>query len=196
MQTKEILRKKIRKALSEISEDKRSRESHLICAQMYSLDVFTHAKHIAAYIPMRHEIDITPLLHEILKTQKKLSIPKCLPNFQMNFKQIHNLEEDLQSGAYGILEPKGYLLSADYDTIDLVIVPALAVDIHGYRLGHGGGYYDRFLKEHGHKMLKCTLIYEDMLLQDLPCEPHDACMDVILTQERIVHIQQSIIKEL
>ena len=87
---------------------------------------------------------------------------------------------DLQQGAYGIMEPCGEVFT-DYDSIDVAIIPGMAFDKQGHRLGRGKGYYDRFLSKIP-KVYKIGLCFSWQLVDEVPCDEHDIIMDEIIVQ--------------
>ena len=91
---------------------------------------------------------------------------------------------DLESGAYGLMEPKEDCAIADPQRIDLILVPGTAFDREGGRIGQGAGYYDRFLETRG--ALRVGVCHSFALLERVPCEMHDAAMDYVITPGGII----------
>lgn len=142
---------------------------------------FQTAKTIMAYCAIPPEIDLGPLMDLVLEQGKMLLLPRCEGDGTMTARRIHDLAE-LEPGAYGILEPKPDASCVRPDEIDLILVPGLAFDKKGGRLGRGKGYYDRFLE----KTEANTVGVCRCLVPRVPVEVHDKRMDAVVTDENIV----------
>lgn len=99
--------------------------------------------------------------------------------------------DDLVPGAYGIPEPKDGLQAVEPTRIDVVIVPALAYDRRGYRLGYGGGYYDRFLPTLSAQAVKVGVQYDLLVWDALPVGPHDVSVDWVITERSVVEVRRA-----
>lgn len=142
---------------------------------------FLEAERIMAYAAIPPEIDLTPVIEAVFRAGKTLILPRCESEGQMTARKISDLQE-LMSGAYGILEPRQDTKLVPAQEIDLILVPGLAFDQQGRRLGRGKGYYDRFLRETtGKKMGICSC-----LLPEIPVEEHDIAMDAVATEDRMI----------
>ena len=131
------------------------------------------------YYPHRKEVDTKPIVDYLQKHSKIILLPK-VKNFDLLPIRIYSLD-DLYVGYAGIREPKGKV----YDgKIDVVIVPGVAYDKYGYRLGYGKGYYDRFLPKVD-PVIKIGLAFDFQILDKLPHDPHDVKMDYIVTPTKI-----------
>ena len=133
------------------------------------------------YVSTEKEIDTFSILQDILQSGKHLGVPKCTEKGIMNVYEIHSLQE-LYPGAYGILEPKEdpeRLIQPE--AIDFAFIPCISCDRSGRRLGHGGGYYDRYLeKTH---CVKAALCREELLVDEIPVEEHDLRMDLVISEK-------------
>lgn len=141
--TKRALRKKhlqIRRGMSakEI-EDKSKR----ICEHILRSDEYLSSKTVFGYMAINEEVDLTSLLKQALCDGKKVAIPKVMDNKQMEFRLIETLHE-VKTGCFGVLEPVSETV-VSFDDKAMMIVPGLAFDTQGYRVGYGGGYYDRYI---------------------------------------------------
>ena len=92
----------------------------------------------------------------------------------------------LKQGKYGIYEPYGQKIKPDI--IDLIIIPALMADKRGFRLGYGGGYYDKFFNTNNTSVTKVIFIPQELVIKELPIEPHDIKVDFLITQTQIYKI--------
>lgn len=137
-----------------------------------------------AYAAIPPEAELKPVLEEILRQGKRLLLPRCDSDGTMTAREIRDLTE-LQPGAYGILEPDPDAPVVPADEIDLILVPGLAFDRHGRRMGRGKGYYDRFLTGYAGKTMGiCTL-----LVPEVPVEPLDRTMDAVVTDSGIYYTE-------
>jgi len=141
---------------------------------------FRQAKTILAYYPIGSEPDIRPVLEEALRRGKALYLPKCVPaTRQMTFHQVDALE-GLWPGAHGIPEPEG----AARDVCEgLCLVPGIAFDLDGFRLGYGGGYYDRFLARH-ERLRTLGICHESLQRASLPRGAKDIAVMRVLGRRR------------
>lgn len=151
-------------------DEARRQQSYMICSHILNSQAYQHAAVIAGYVPMKHEADVMPVLDHALRAGKKLVLPRCGRPPEMTFRRIASLD-DLVSGAYGIPEP-----SLDAEIIpladaDLVLVPLEGIDLQGYRLGKGGGYYDRALAGGQSMTMGCALSWQ--MVERIPRDPWD-----------------------
>lgn len=139
---KAALRRAIRAAWP--GEERRRAESAILCRHLLAWEPFCRARVVGGYIPMTHEADITPLLREVLASGRVLALPRCGQMPEMAFHQVGSLEE-LTLGRWGIPEPGESAPVIPPEALSLILVPLEGIDRRGYRLGKGGGYYDRLL---------------------------------------------------
>lgn len=162
--------------------EKRAAEEQIINT-ISSLASFRFAKTLLLYYPIRNELDITPLIEISAKLGKKAALPisnKDEP--EMDFFYISSKSE-LVKGAFGIMEPKKDAEKYIPENSDsaICIIPAVAYDTSGHRLGYGKGYYDRFLTRfHGTRLGICM---SDMLLNELPHGKYDIPVNAIITEK-------------
>lgn len=134
-----------------------------------------------AYSAIPPEIGMGPVLEAVLSQGKTLLLPRCEAEGIMTARKIADLSQ-LTPGAYGILEPKSETEVFPQEEIDLILVPGLAFDAKGHRLGRGKGYYDRFLvSRRGKTMGICRC-----LVPQVPVEDHDKIMDAVITEDKII----------
>ena len=139
---------------------------------------YQEAKVIATYLSFPHEFQTQRLIEQALKDGKKVLIPKTYPKGRMDF--VVYDPQQLVKTAFGLLEPQGDLEVVDASQIDLIHVPGLAFTTEGYRIGYGGGYYDRYLKHlSGHTF---STIYPCQI-QDFIPESHDIPVQEVLIDE-------------
>ncbi|MCL1952977.1 MAG: 5-formyltetrahydrofolate cyclo-ligase [Oscillospiraceae bacterium] len=143
---------------------------------------FRQSQAILAYCPVGSEPDIRPALEEALRLGKALYLPKCKPGTrEMTFHRIDSLE-NLRPGAYGIPEPEENNWQLFIVHCQLCIVPGVAFDAAGFRLGYGGGYYDRFLARHA-RLRTLGVCYGVLLCASLPRDDTDIAVERVLTEQ-------------
>ena len=162
-----------------------------ICSFATSLVSFKYANVILLYAPIKSEIDVMPIFHEAIKRGKRVAFPRCnVEERTMKFHFVGGLDE-LTPCAYGIREPSedAPLFNPEEEKGSVVcFVPGLAFDVHGYRLGYGKGYYDKFM----HNFNGCTIgvVYSEFILKALPKGRFDKHCDVMLTEQGIKAIKK------
>ncbi|MEN9278142.1 MAG: 5-formyltetrahydrofolate cyclo-ligase [Thermostichus sp. DG_1_5_bins_95] len=136
------------------------------------------ARTILAYVAFGSEVDLAPLFATL--PEKRWGIPRCLPQRQMHWHRYN--PKELVRNSFGLLEPEPSAELIDPETADLILVPALACDRQGGRLGYGGGYYDRFLQNRSTP--KWGIVPQACLLEEaLPQESWDQRLDGIQTEQ-------------
>jgi 5-formyltetrahydrofolate cyclo-ligase len=142
-----------------------------------------------AFLPFGHEVDIVPVIEWCWGKGYPVAAPKTIREPRML--RLHQIEgmEHLQPGVWGIREPLPGTPLADPAAIAVVLVPGVLFDRNGGRIGYGGGYYDRLLSElHGKGIhpLRIAPAFDIQLRNELPLEPHDERMDIILTESQLI----------
>lgn len=149
--------------------------------QLKSLPEFQNNTWIYCYLAIGSEVDTISLISQLKKMGKKVAAPKVEED-EIAFYEIESIRE-CRPGAYGILEPASYKAPAEEP--GLLLIPGLAFDKNGNRLGYGGGFYDKYLK--AHPTFSCAaLAFELQIIDAVPCEEHDTSVDYIVTPERII----------
>lgn len=143
---------------------------------------YANAQTVFAYLGVGWEIDTRPLLEQILRDRKRLCLPLCTGPHEMAICVVRSLDE-LSPGAYGIPEPSKKAITLKPDEIDLALVPCVAADRKGRRLGQGGGYYDAFLATY--RGTAFLLSREAAVLEAVPVENHDFPLPFLVTETKI-----------
>ncbi|MBO5227406.1 MAG: 5-formyltetrahydrofolate cyclo-ligase [Lachnospiraceae bacterium] len=139
---------------------------------------YKNATCIYAYMPAKGEVDVTSLIEEAWHDGKKVAVPKVIDK-DMIFYYIKSFD-DLESGYFGILEPKEGLEAAACENA-LLIIPGVAFDKEGHRIGYGGGFYDRYLEEHaGHFVMAPA--YDFQVVDRIVVEEHDIGVDMVVSE--------------
>jgi 5-formyltetrahydrofolate cyclo-ligase len=126
------------------------------------------------------------MIKESIDMGKAVVVPKSVTKEYKLILSRHTNWDDLEAGAYNILEPKKESIEeVDIESIDLIIVPGVVFDIHGNRIGHGKGYYDRLLKN-SRNIPSIGLAFGLQIVENIISEQHDEKIDMIITEERII----------
>ncbi len=133
---------------------------------------------VMAYWPLPDEVDIRPLLDELVKEGNAIILPKVLDDNTMELRR-YTSRADLAEGAFHILEPVGEAFT-DYHQIDVALIPGMAFDVSGHRLGRGRGYYDRFLAALPH-LCKIGVCFPFQRVAEVPAEEHDIIMNEVIS---------------
>ena len=170
--------------LSSQSREERDRKSRLIQKKLFGAAAFQSAGTICFYVALPVEVDMHPMIDASLKMGKKVLVPLVdLENKEIKLKEIRDFQKDLAPGMLGIPEPKPGTRDADAGEVGCIIVPALAFDAKGYRLGRGGGFYDRFLSNLSPKVVTIGLAFSFQVFPQIPLEVHDRAVDIVLTEK-------------
>lgn len=181
--SKKELRKRFLTLRGEMTQSEKAALDAEICASLLSLDEVMRAKNILVYAPFRNEIDLVPFFEQICKEGKRTAFPKCEKDGRMDFFFCEYSSLSVQ--AYGIKEPSGLTEMFDGQEDTVCILPCLAVREDGYRLGYGGGYYDRFLSKYD--LIKIAPVYSDFVIESNSFDKNefDIPTDIIITEEDI-----------
>ena len=196
MNKAEIRKRKIAER-SSLSKDFVDAASEEICRRIMLLPEYIHAEVILGYYSMRQEVKLDKLFEDALEKGKKVYLPKVVNKTQMNFYRYRS-DKDVAPGAYGIMEPvteEEFIIQPqieknksagpkDHDI--LMIMPCVAYDDKGNRLGYGGGYYDRFLEKLAKESVNISTImaaYGMQRVESIPIEDTDIKPDKIITEE-------------
>ena len=176
LQQKKTLRAEKLKQRTQLSNSYKKEYDLWICQQLEQLIEAKNYKTIHAYLPMGKEIDITPLLENLLAKDITVVTPKTLPKRKLENRVLTSLN-NIEKGVFGTTHPAN---PKEYKgTFDLIIIPGLAFDDNNYRLGYGGGYYDNFLINHP-TAYKLGIFYPNQKVHKVPTETHDLQLDEIL----------------
>lgn len=190
--TKYIIRKEILKKLKEFPEDKIKYYSNLIQTKFLQTDVYKKSQTICVYLNKSYEVKTDKIIKNILKDNKKCYVPKIVNN-DMKFFRLYSYDEikNYQKNKYGILEPLNKHIDDELNihTLDIIIIPGIAFDkgnnkMGFRRIGHGGGYYDKFLEKcenNNVKPTKISLAFPFQIINNIPVEPHDKYIDILIT---------------
>ncbi|MCL5057761.1 MAG: 5-formyltetrahydrofolate cyclo-ligase [Actinobacteria bacterium] len=182
------VRQRALKARMALSPQLVREKSGIITARVISSEAYRSAGSIMVYVDFRNEVSTGTLIAHCLKAGKKVSVPitdiegkRLIPSALLDY------PGDLEPGAWGILEPKkDCLRPVDPGDIDLVVVPGVAYDKGGNRLGYGGGFYDRFLPRTKPGTVYLAPAFEAQVVDDVFPGPLDVPVHIIVTEERVM----------
>jgi len=166
-------------------EDIRRKKSQKIKKRLFSLKEFKEAHTILSYYSKESEVETEEMMEEALRKGKRVLLPKVRER-EICLGEIKDLEKDLEKGRFGILEPKETYRKTTPRGIDLVILPGIAFDLKGERIGYGKGYYDRFLKKFPRTIPLIGLAYDFQVVNHPPGERYGRRVWKIITETRII----------
>ena len=177
---KKELRKKYTKVRAEV-EDKEGKDK-LIRKNLRELEIYKKAKSVFVFISYRSEVDTRGIIEDILADGKKLLVP-LVKGKEMIAVEVKGID-DLEPNKMGILEPKS---GKEVTDVDLIITPGLAFDKKGYRLGYGGGYYDKFFAKVDTRRM--GIGYSDQYVESIVHEDYDKALEYLLTEEGLIEFE-------
>jgi 5-formyltetrahydrofolate cyclo-ligase len=157
--------------------------SETLCQQLQDSSVWQQAQTVLVYMAFRQEPDLSGLLTQAEQSHQ-WGLPRCVGQDLVWHRWHPQQLEVLQPSQYGILEPPPHLPCLEAKEVDLILVPAVACDRNGFRLGYGGGYYDRLLSSPAWSMIPTIgIVFDQAYLDHLPADPWDQPLDAICTEE-------------
>lgn len=188
---KHHLRKEMKATLAAMPEKTAKDKSYAACKSLLELQEYRDAQVVMLYLPIPCEVDTAEIALHAWQADKTVLAPKIGPTQKHLLPlEIHSLDDGLTAGQLGILEPTDGQVWPMED-IDFIIVPALAYDRNGGRLGRGGGFYDRFLAHHEVKAVTCGLGFSEQLVDELPMHTHDYPVQILVTDTDVIRFQPS-----
>lgn len=186
MESKKEVRKKICEIREQLSFDEVKEKSSQIQAKVLDLPEYKEADHILLYADFRHEVMTKEIFVAAIRDKKKVYFPRCNLDGTMDFYQVISVRQ-LYDNKWGIKEPKEnpttkYHYYKEENT--LAIIPGVAFDIRGYRVGYGKGFYDRFFSEN-RSITMIALAFAEQILDEVPNDAHDIKMDKIVSEKII-----------
>jgi 5-formyltetrahydrofolate cyclo-ligase len=174
-----------RRSLLEVSQ-----AAQAIAEQLLAAPEVRRAATVAAYVSVGTEPGTGPLLDELRSLGRRVILPVLLPDNDLDW-AVYDGPRELARAGRGLLEPTGPPLGRDaVATADVVLVPGLAVDRTGMRLGRGGGSYDRALGRVPVGTFVCTLLYDGEVLDEVPAEPHDRPVTAVVTPSGLTRLRR------
>lgn len=180
---KKTLRGELMKREAELPADYVALSNKGIEKGLFSLPELQAAESFMLFYSVWNEPDTIGCMERLLRLGKTVTLPESLPGGIMKARVVKNLDE-LVPGAYNIPAPTSDMPELSPEQLDFILVPSVAFDREGFRLGHGGGYYDRFLpRTHA---FKCGIARERMLIEKAPRGRFDVAVDCLVTENEIL----------
>ena len=178
---KRQLRITLLRRLKTQKEEERRRKSEAIWRKLSCLTVFRRAKTVLCYVSLPYEVETWRLIKQMLESGKRVAVPRVQKRSLM-LSEIGDPATELAPGSFGVWEPRPQALRpVRIDELDLVLVPGLAFDQQGHRLGHGQGYFDRLLTRLSDITPTVGLCFDFQLFDRLPTRPHDQAVQTVLS---------------
>ena len=185
--SKKILRTQMRAALQQISAESRAAASANARALLEQQKLWKQAQSLLFFAPMPEELDLWPLAADALTAGKMVALPKFVAETNTYIAcQIHELAGSLKTGQFGIREPADHCARFPIKRLDLILVPGLAFDLQGRRLGRGKGFYDQLLAVV--RGPACGVAFDEQIVDRLPVGPQDVSVNCILTPTRWIEL--------
>ena len=184
--TKQNLKRRLRAARIQLPKCVVRKKSLRIHRRLIRMPAYRVAQRVACYVSVNNEVDTKTLIRATLREGKRVGVPIARQDGVMDFQAIAGLK-GLRTAHYGLREPvpnPNAILPPH--TIDSILIPGIAFDRYGHRIGSGKGYYDRFLTRT--KAVRIGLAYAFQIIDRVPAEPHDVKMDFIVTESEIIEI--------
>ena len=183
------IREEIAKSISALSDSEIAEKTRAIEAKLFDFANFLEAKIALLYISGDYEVATDNIIKRSYAYGKIVVLPAFDPvKFEMNLMKVDNFEKDLVPGPRGVLEPDASRCKiVPLERIDIAILPGLAFDEKGARLGSGQGYYDRLIPRLAITTRKVALTFEEQIVPQIPMEAHDKHVDIIITDKRIIY---------
>ncbi len=172
----------LRRLLSQ-QEDVRRRKSRAIARKVFRLAAFRQASVVCCYVALPYEVQTWWMIEEMLEQGKRVVVPVVQAGTRrLGMSELRDPSADLAPGAFGVPEPTPWARRpVPLRELDLVLVPGLAFDLRGHRLGHGYGYFDRFLARLPKRVTTVGLAFRFQLLDRLPTTLHDHAVHTVVT---------------
>ncbi len=188
--SKADLRARIRRLLKALPAQEQQSASAAACANVLSLDAVKHGSVIMLYMPLANEVDLTPAAVRCFQMGKTVCVPSVdWTRKDMSAVEVSSFDDDIMDiDEHGLRSPRESrpVLSRQ---IDVIIVPGLAFDPRGNRLGRGGGYYDRFLPRLRQNAVSVGLAFDQQIVDAIPVDDRDVSVDLVVTDRRIATIR-------
>mgnify|MGYP001069741122 CR=1 FL=1 len=184
---KSTLRAQMRHAMEAMSNEDAARRADALAERVLGWAPLASARCVMVYLSMAGEAGTGALIERLLEAGVDVAGPRVDWDARtIAPAQIQDAMADVVEGRLGVPEPAPHTSGIAVESIDVVLVPALAFDLRGFRLGRGAGFYDRFLADVRRRGLALGYGYEAQVAQRVPTEPHDARLDALATERRLL----------
>jgi 5-formyltetrahydrofolate cyclo-ligase len=188
-QTKDDIRRNIEEALASLSDKEIKDKTQRIEKRLFEFANFLESNIVLLYINSNCEVNSLEIIKRCLNFKKIVILPAFVPTkYEMKLLKIDNLDTDLTLGPRNILEPDpNHCNVVPIECIDIAIIPGVAFDEKGGRIGSGDGYYDRLIPKLPITTRKVALTFENQIVSQIQMEAHDRHVDIIITEKRIIY---------
>jgi 5-formyltetrahydrofolate cyclo-ligase len=185
-ESKKAIRTTMRKAVAALTPEQRAAASAAACQRLIALEPFAHATTVMLYMPLANEVDVTAAALKCFRAGHTVCVPKVdWDRHDMHPVEVTSFDDRvLDCDSHGARTPKSGRLIM-HDAIDVVIVPALAYDPQGNRLGRGAGYYDRFLAKLRPGVTSIGVVFDQQIVDGVPTNQRDMAVDIVVTDRRV-----------
>lgn len=189
LERKHDIRKTVAETLEKLSDDELKDKTKQIENRLFEFANFLEAKIALLYVSSKYEVDTREILRRSYEYGKIVVLPGFnTEKFQMTLMKVSNPETDLILGPRNILQPNPERCKVvPIESIDIAIIPGVAFDEKGGRVGSGEGYYDRLIPRLAITTRKVSLLFESQIFQQAPMEFHDKYVDILITENRIIY---------
>ncbi|WP_240620244.1 5-formyltetrahydrofolate cyclo-ligase [Peribacillus acanthi] len=186
METKSYIRKQILNALTMKHENDYKEQSCRISEKLFLLKEWNQSKIVAITVSNFPEVETRTIIESAWEQGKIIVVPKCIPKEKkMDFRKIDSFDQ-LEQAYFSLWEPIVHTTeSIQHDKINLTIVPGVAFARNGYRIGFGGGYYDRYLENW--KGMTVSLAFEEQIVNSVPIDRFDLPVSTIITPKEVIY---------
>ncbi len=188
-EVKQALRGKMLARRNSISQATIEQLSEKISQRLFELQEFQNATTISTYLNTRSEVSTDPIVSWCISHGKRVIIPVTnRPSRRLIFSEVRDPGRELELGTFGIREPKPESLRpVPLEEAEVALVPGVAWDHRGYRIGYGGGYYDRTINSLRSHLLSIGLAYEFQIVNRVPTNRYDQPVDKLVTERRVIN---------
>lgn len=182
-ENKAALREEVLSRRGELEEGARSERSGKILEKIRALPSYRRASTVLAYVGFGDELETDDFLNAVLSEGKRLALPKVNRSKKaLDLHEVKDLDADLEAGVWGIREPKSSLPLVGLEEVDFTLMPGVAFDKRGARLGYGGGFYDKLMGGHAERPELVAGTFEAQMVEEVPVSQHDVLVDLVITE--------------
>ena len=182
---KHAARARARRARDGVEQVERRAAAHGLAHGLLELPELAAARVVLGYAALPNELDPAPAMWRLRKRGVRIAYPRIEAPGVLD---IHFVDHELEliPGPFGLAQPSAHAARVRHVLVDAVILPAVAFDVQGMRLGYGGGYYDRLLPLLRDDCARIGVVFDEQIFSEIPAEEHDARVDVVITPARLI----------
>lgn len=190
---KNDIRKSILRQRLKLSKEEVAKRSKTVREALFELPIYKKAGFVMSYMDIRNEVETGPIIESSLKAGKRVAVPiSDIDTISITASEIKYYPEDLTPGAYNILEPhKECIRPVSPKVIDIFLIPGIAFDLKGNRIGYGAGYYDRFLSSLRSDAVTVALAFDFQIVDHVFPEVNDIAVQYIVTDKRQIKCRKT-----